>query len=138
MLKRRFVQTSVIALGLALFGSGLAGCSGSDGAAGATGQPGASGSPDAYETNTASGTLSQFAIASNGTLTLVGTGLAGTAGGAGTGPTDVAGSADGKFIYVHDGTGALSIFAISSADGTLTKSPDFVGIPVHAAGLIAL
>jgi hypothetical protein len=31
----------------------------------------------------------------------------------------------------------LSIFAISSTDGSLTKSPDFVGIPVKAAGLVA-
>jgi 6-phosphogluconolactonase len=91
----------------------------------------------AYETNTASGTLSQFSVAANGALTLVGNGVAGAAGGAGTGPTDVTGSADGKYIYVHDGTGALSIFAISATDGTLTKSPDFVGIPAHAEGLIA-
>ena len=91
----------------------------------------------AYETNTASGTVSQYSIAANGTLTLVGSGLAGTAGGAGAGSTDLASSSDGKVLYVHNGTGALSIFSISSTDGTLTKLSDFNGIPAHAEGLIA-
>jgi 6-phosphogluconolactonase (cycloisomerase 2 family) len=91
----------------------------------------------AYETNTASGTVTQYAIASNGTLTVVGSGLAGTAGGAGAGSTDITGSADGKYLYVHNGTGALSIFSISATDGTLTKLSDFLGIPGKAEGLVA-
>jgi 6-phosphogluconolactonase (cycloisomerase 2 family) len=91
----------------------------------------------AYVTNTASGTVSQYAIASNGTLTVVGTGLAGTAGGTGALSTDLAASADGKYLYVHNGTGALSIFSISATDGTLTKLPDFLGIPGKAEGLVA-
>jgi 6-phosphogluconolactonase (cycloisomerase 2 family) len=91
----------------------------------------------AYETNTASGTVSQYAIAADGTLSLVGSGLAGTAGGTGAGSTDLTSSADGKYLYVHNGTGALSIFSLSPADGTLTKLPDFVGIPAHAEGLVA-
>jgi len=91
----------------------------------------------AYETNTASGTVSQYSIAANGTLTVVGTGLAGTAGGAGAGSTDLAASADGKYLYVHNGTGALSVFSISATDGTLTKLSDFDGIPSHAQGLVA-
>jgi len=90
----------------------------------------------AYETNTASATLSQFTIAADGTATLT-TANAGAAGAPGTGPTDVSGTADGKYIYVHTGQGSLSIFAVSATDGTLTKIPDFVGTPVHAAGLVA-
>jgi hypothetical protein len=90
-----------------------------------------------YETNTASGTVSQYAIAADGTLTVVGSGLAGTAGGAGAGSTDLTASADGKYLYVHNGTGALSSFSISSTDGTLTKLPDFVGIPAYAEGIVA-
>ncbi|HEX4462392.1 MAG TPA: beta-propeller fold lactonase family protein, partial [Polyangia bacterium] len=91
----------------------------------------------AYETNTASGNVSQYAIAADGTMTVVGTGDAGTAGGAGAGSTDLTSSADGKYLYVHNGTGALSSFAISATDGTLTKLTDFVGIPAHAEGLVA-
>ncbi len=89
-----------------------------------------------YETNTASATLSQFSVAANGAVTLV-TANAGAAGDPGTGPTDLAATADSAYLYCHTGQGALSIFAISSTDGSLTKSPDFVGIPLKAAGLIA-
>jgi 6-phosphogluconolactonase (cycloisomerase 2 family) len=92
---------------------------------------------NAYETNTASGTVSQYSIATDGTMTLVGSGLAGTAGGPGAGSTDLTASADGKYLYVHNGTGALSVFAISATDGTLMKLSDFVGIPAHAEGLVA-
>jgi hypothetical protein len=89
-----------------------------------------------YETNTASATLSQFTVAANGTVTLVNANV-GAAGAPGTGPTDLAASSDGAYVYCHTGQGSLSIFAVSSADGSLTKSPDFVGIPIKAAGLVA-
>jgi 6-phosphogluconolactonase len=91
----------------------------------------------AYETNTASGNVSQYSIAADGTMTVVGTGNAGTAGGPGAGSTDLTASADGKYLYVHNGTGALSSFSISATDGTLTKLSDFLGIPAHAEGLVA-
>jgi 6-phosphogluconolactonase (cycloisomerase 2 family) len=92
-------------------------------------------STTAYASNTASGTVSQYSIAANGALSLVGTtGLAGTAG---TKPTDIVATPDGKYLYVRNGGSAsLSIFAISATDGSLTKSPDFVGIPAAGAGLI--
>ncbi len=89
-----------------------------------------------YETNTASATVSQFSVTSSGVVTLV-TANAGAAGAPGTGPTDLSATPDGAFLYCHTGTGALSIFAVSSTDGSLTKSPDFVGIPLKAAGLVS-
>lgn len=90
-----------------------------------------------YETNTASGNITQYSVATDGTLTVVGNGNAGAAGGPGAGSTDLAPSADGKYLYVHNGTGALSIFSVAAADGTLTKLPDLVGIPAHAVGIVA-
>jgi hypothetical protein len=89
-----------------------------------------------YETNTASATLSQFSVDAHGTITLV-TANAGAAGDPGTGPTDLAATADNAYLYCHTGQGALSIFAVSPTTGALTKSPDFVGIPLKAAGLVA-
>jgi hypothetical protein len=89
-----------------------------------------------YETNTASATLSQFSVTASGVVSLV-TANAGAAGAPGTGPTDLAATSDGSYVYCHTGQGSLSIFAISSTDGSLTTSPDFVGIPVKAAGLVA-
>jgi 6-phosphogluconolactonase len=89
-----------------------------------------------YETNTASATVSQFAVADDGTVTLV-TANAGAAGAPGSGPTDLAASSDGAYLYCHTGQGSLSVFAVSSADGSLTKAADFVGIPARAAGLVA-
>jgi 6-phosphogluconolactonase len=91
---------------------------------------------DVYETNTASATLSQYKVATDGTASLV-TANSGAAGAPGTGPTDLAATADGAYVYCHTGQGALSIFARSAADGSLTKAPDFVGIPTKAAGLVA-
>jgi len=89
-----------------------------------------------YETNTASATITQFSVTASGTVTLS-TANAGTAGAPGTGPTDLAASADGKFLYCHNGQGALSSFAISPTDGTLTKMPDFVGLRAGTSGLYA-
>jgi 6-phosphogluconolactonase len=91
----------------------------------------------AYETDTASGNISQYSIAADGTLTVVGTGNAGTAGGAGAGSTDLTASADGKYLYAHNGKGAVSSFSISATDGTLTKLSDFLGISDHVVGLVA-
>jgi len=73
-----------------------------------------------YVSNAGSGTISGFAIASNGALTP----LPGTV--VGTNPTgatnlDIAISADGKFLYsLNSGTGTVGSFAIHQ-NGTLTK-----------------
>jgi 6-phosphogluconolactonase (cycloisomerase 2 family) len=91
---------------------------------------------DVYETNTASATLTHYTVAANGTVTLV-TANSGAAGAPGTGPTDLAATSDGAYVYCHTGQGALSVFARSAADGSLTKEADFVGIPTKAAGLVA-
>ncbi len=88
----------------------------------------------AYETNTASATITQFSVAADGVAT-VATANAGAAGAPGTGPTDLAASPDGLFLYCHNGQGAISSFAVSPTDGTLTKMPDFVGVAVHGAGI---
>jgi DNA-binding beta-propeller fold protein YncE len=66
-----------------------------------------------FAVNTASGTVSSYTIAADGTLGLVGsTTLAGTA------PRkafDAAVSPDGAYLYIVDAVGGISVFAV---DGT--------------------
>jgi 6-phosphogluconolactonase (cycloisomerase 2 family) len=92
-----------------------------------------------YETNTASGTISQFGISSTGTLTYVAGKEVPSQAGAVGGPTDLAATADGAFVYAHTGKGSINIFAVSSVDGSLSAiaASPFVGIPTTGSGLVA-
>lgn len=88
----------------------------------------------AYTTNAASGTISSYRIATNGTLTL----LAAVAGTPGAGPTDVAQSRDGRFLYARVRTGAVAGFAIES-DGSLRSIGSAIGATsIGSSGLAGL
>jgi len=84
-----------------------------------------------YTANSATSTVSGFAIGVTGALTPVGGTIVATEP---TGSTDLdmAITADGKFLYTLDsGTGTVSIFGIN-ADGTLTNIGDVGGLSAEA------
>jgi 6-phosphogluconolactonase len=84
-----------------------------------------------YTSNSATSTVSGFAIGATGALTPVGATIVGTEP---TGSTDLdmAITADGKFLYTLDaGTGTVSIFGIN-ADGSLTSIGDVGGLSADA------
>jgi 6-phosphogluconolactonase len=84
-----------------------------------------------YTANSATSTVSGFAIGVTGALTPVGGTIVGTEP---TGSTDLdmAITADGKFLYTLDsGTGTVSIFGIN-ADGSLTSIGDVGGLSAEA------
>jgi 6-phosphogluconolactonase (cycloisomerase 2 family) len=86
----------------------------------------------AYVANTASNTLTAYTVAAGGALTLVNSSAT-----TGAAPADLAVTHDNAFLYSRNGGDhSVSVFAIA-ADGSLTKKPDFVGIPVTAVGLVA-
>ena len=84
-----------------------------------------------FTVNTASGTISRFAIAPGGALTLLGsTPLRGTGG---VGAVDARLSPDGRFLYVDESkTGAVAAFAVHG--GNLTELPGSpTSLPAGAA-----
>lgn len=88
----------------------------------------------AYTTNAASGTISSYRIAEDGTLTL----LNATAGviGAGSSPVDMAFSNNGQTLFaLANGAHTISIFQMN-ADGSLTTQ-GAVPVPVGVVGLAA-
>ncbi len=87
----------------------------------------------AYTTNTAAGTVSAYAVASDGSLSLLAA-VAATTGGS---PADAAISGNGRFLYVRNGSqGAINAFRIGS-DGGLAPLPGTSGLPAGFAGLAA-
>lgn len=87
----------------------------------------------AYVTNTGSGTISSYAVAKSGKLSLV-QGIAATSG---TGPIDAAISESGRTLYVLNGAGrTISSFKIGS-DASLTNAGTATGLPAGANGLAA-
>ena len=91
----------------------------------------------AYVTNTGSGTVSGYAIAADGSLTLLDAdGRTGVIG-AGSGPIDAAFDVASRFLYtLNAGTGSISAFAVL-ADGSLEPLAGATGLPAGAAGLAA-
>jgi 6-phosphogluconolactonase len=90
----------------------------------------------AYVTNTGSGSVSGYAIAPDGSLTLLDAdGVTGVTGG-GSAPSDEDFSVDGRFLYTRNGNQTISAFAYSS-DGGLTALGTTAGIPAGAVGLAA-
>ena len=84
--------------------------------------------------NAGSGTVSAFKVASNGSVTLVHTGVSGTTGGH---TQDMATSSDGDFLYVLSGTNnEITTFRIGT-NGTLTVVDTQTGLPVGTTGLVA-
>lgn len=89
----------------------------------------------AYTANAGSGSISGFAIAHDGSLSLITangqTGLTGT----GSHPTDMADSDNGRFLYsLNNGNGTISAFHVE-ADGTLDPLTPATGLPTTSAGL---
>ena len=89
----------------------------------------------AYTTNTASGTVSAYAIGHDGSLALL-SAVAGTTGGA---PTDAALSVNSHFLYIlNASTHRIDAFRVE-VDGSLTSLPTagVAGLPVGATGVVA-
>jgi 6-phosphogluconolactonase len=85
-----------------------------------------------YTSNSASSTISGFAISSAGALTPVSGTVVGT-NPSGSTNLDITVSSDGKYLYtLNSGTGSVSVFGINQ-DGTLTSLGD-VGDLSEAAG----
>jgi 6-phosphogluconolactonase (cycloisomerase 2 family) len=93
----------------------------------------------AYTANAGGSSISGFAIANDGTLTLITAG--GRTGDLGSGaqPLDLDITPDGRFLYVlKNGTGTVGTFTVAS-DGTLSALADTPGLGAHAGfmGLVA-
>lgn len=88
----------------------------------------------AYITNTKSGSISGYTLASDGTMTYkwsVNSSTAGTPK-----PIDAGLSSDGKYLYVlNSGEHAFGVFGVNSSNGTLSSAQDFTGLPTNAAGV---
>ena len=86
-------------------------------------------SPDGrrlYTSNTGTGTLSYYAVGTDGTLTLANS-AASSLEGPTSGPIDGGISEDGKYLYVLDsGLGAITALRIND-DGSLTKIQTVTG-----------
>lgn len=83
----------------------------------------------AYSANTGSGTVSRFALASDGTLTLLGHTESGAS------PIDIDLTGDDSYAYVVNAEeDSISVFAVGS-DGSLTMVQKVTGIPATALGI---
>lgn len=90
----------------------------------------------AYTTNTASGSVSGYRVAQDGSLTLLGDGLTAVTG-AGTGPIDAALSKSSQFLYVlNSGIGTVNGYRIEP-DGSLSPIGNVGGLPPGTNGLVA-
>lgn len=84
-----------------------------------------------YTSNSASGTISGFAIGSGGVLTPVGSTVLAT-NPQGSANLDIVVSGDGEFLYsLNAGTGTIGVFAIQS-NGTLNPLTEIEGLPAAA------
>ena len=87
-----------------------------------------------YTTNTSARTISAYAIAANGTTTLIGsTGVAAVASGP---PIDAAISPDGKFLFVVDSGEGVDSFGIG-VDGGLSLTGNLAGVGTTLNGIVA-
>lgn len=89
----------------------------------------------AYVANAQTDDITGLAIAADGSLTLLD--ADGVTGQAGDAPVDLDVTDGNDFLYVvNNGDHSFSIFQIN-ADGSLTKKPDFIGLPTTALGIVA-
>jgi 6-phosphogluconolactonase (cycloisomerase 2 family) len=87
-----------------------------------------------YGTNTGSNTISSFRVAHDGTPTLV----AAVAATTDPGPTDMAVSADQRYLYVQGGAaGSVDVFRVGW-DGSLTQIDTVTGLPTLIEGIAAI
>jgi 6-phosphogluconolactonase len=90
----------------------------------------------AYTANAGSATVSQYAIAPTGTLTLVGDGAAGSTD---PGPVDLDASDGDGFLYVlNSRSGSINAFSIDPDDGSLTTITGVSGLGTGWAGMLAV
>jgi 6-phosphogluconolactonase len=90
----------------------------------------------AYTANAATSNVSQYTIASNGSLTLVGTGIAGTTP---AGPVDLDLTNGDGFLYVlSSSSGAIAGFSVNPTNGSLTSIGGPSGLATGWAGLVAV
>jgi 6-phosphogluconolactonase (cycloisomerase 2 family) len=88
----------------------------------------------AYTSNTASGTLTGYAINRNGTLDILNAdGVTATTG---AGPIDLALTRGSRFLYSLNNSGSISAFEVRN-DGSLAPVTGVSGIPAGANGLLA-
>ncbi len=87
----------------------------------------------AYTSNTASGSLTGYAIAPSGAIALLPAGAT-TKTGDGTKPADMALDDDGRLYVLEGGTATLAAFR-AATDGSLTAAGSVGGLPAHAVGL---
>lgn len=90
----------------------------------------------AYVTNTGSGTVSGYAIGSDGSLTLLDPDGVTAVTGAGSSPIDAAFSHNSRFLFVlKAGTHSIAGFRVSGDDGSLTPAGEIFGLPASSVGL---
>jgi 6-phosphogluconolactonase len=90
----------------------------------------------AYRANAGSANVSEYTIASNGALALVGTGAAGATD---PGPVDLdVTNGDGFLFVLNSKTGSISGFSVNATDGWLTAVGGASGFAAGGAGLIAV
>lgn len=90
----------------------------------------------AYTANAGSANVSQYTIASNGAVSLVGDGANGATG---SGPLDLDVSDGDGFLYVLGSrSGAISAFSIDPSDGSLTSIAGVSGLSAGLVGLVAV
>jgi 6-phosphogluconolactonase (cycloisomerase 2 family) len=90
-----------------------------------------------YATNTGSGSVTGYAVARNGALTILDADGRTADTGAGSMPIDAALSEGSRFLYVLEaGSNAISGFRVH-ADGSLTPAGEVGGLAAGAAGLVA-
>lgn len=85
----------------------------------------------AYTANAGSGTISSLAIASDGQVRVLN-----PAAGIATAPLDLALSRNSRFLYVREGTGAVTGFRVAP-DGSLSSVGTVTGVPAGAQGIAA-
>jgi 6-phosphogluconolactonase (cycloisomerase 2 family) len=89
----------------------------------------------AYMANAQTNDVTGFNVAADGSLTMLD--ATGVTGQAGMAPVDEDVTDGNDFLYViNNGSDSFSIFQIN-ADGSLTKKPDFAGLPATATGIVA-
>lgn len=92
----------------------------------------------AYTSNTGSGTLSGFAIASDGRLRLLNADGVTASTGAGSGPIDMAFSRGSKFLYsLNGGNGSIGGFRVGAKGQLAAIGGEVFGLPSGANGLAA-
>jgi 6-phosphogluconolactonase (cycloisomerase 2 family) len=90
----------------------------------------------AYATNTGSDSVSGYAVARTGRLTLLD--ADGVTGASGDSPIDAAQSHNGRYLYaLNANSDDISIFEVN-ADGSLTELGTLGGLPASVVGLAAL